>query len=155
MTPRPPLAALVLLASACAAPEPAVDPAAVQAELAAAMADYGQSVLSGNIDAALDRLSADIHILEPGMNLKAQQAHDFFRNVLSTAKVHSFETRTVDYFIHGDVAYETGEYDETVEMQGQTNQVKGYYFIRWEKGEDGKWRFDRIVASPREAPQGM
>ena len=57
--------------------------------------------------------------------------------------------------VHGDVAYEVGEYDETLEVEGEQQTIQGYYFLRWEKGTDGVWRIDRLVAGPREAPSGM
>ena len=66
--------------------------------------------------------------------------------------IEYFETRPEDYFLHGDVAYEIGEYDEALRMGGGRQEIEGYYFIRWEKGADNVWRMDRIVAGRRAAP---
>lgn len=157
MIPRIALAGLAcgFLVSACAAPEAPVDPAAVQAEVVAAMAGYREAVLAGNADSVVDYLTADVRVLEPGMNLSGSEAREFFHGLMTNAAVHSFEVRPYDHFVHGNVVYELGEYDEVVEMEGQTHTVEGFYFLRWERGEDGKWRFERVMTSPRAAPAGM
>ncbi len=143
--------AFLLVGMACA---PAVDEAAVRQELTDRMAAYGNLLVAGDLDAAMAYMTDDARLLEPGIDLSGAAIGEYLREFFSTgATVSFFETETYDYFIHGDVAYEIGEYDETVEAGGEQQVVENYYFIRWEKGADGEWRFDRIVTGPRAAPE--
>ena len=133
-----------------------VNTAAVQAQIEAAIEAYGRAIVSGDIDATLDRLTPDVHILTPNRNLKGAAAHEQFRKMLSGAKVVGFEMRSIEFFVHGDdVAYTISEYDEVVEIEGTTLNDQGYIFLRWTKGADDKWRYDRFVASPRELPSAL
>ena len=130
--------------------------ATVQAQIEAAIEAYGQAIVSGDIDATLDRLTPEVHILTPNRNLKGKAAHEQFRKMLSGARVVGFDMRSTEFFVHGDdVAYTISEYDEVVEMEGTTLNDQGYIFLRWTKGADGKWRYDRFVASPRELPSAQ
>ena len=130
-----------------------VNAATVQAQVEAAIDAYGRALVTGDIDATLDRLTPEVHMLTPNRNLKGKAAHEEFRRMLSGAKVVGFEMRSIEFFVHGDdVAYTVSEYDEVVEIDGTTLNDRGYIFLRWTKGPDGKWRYDRFVASPRELP---
>lgn len=99
--------------------------------------------------------TTDARLLEAGVNVAGDEVGDFLREFFETGRALSFDLEAYDRFVHGDVAYELGEYDETVEVEGEEETVQNYYFLRWEKGADGVWRFDRLVAGPREAPSGM
>lgn len=150
----PLLVALVCLTAGCTSPAPEpVDEAAEREALAAAMEGFGEAVVAGDMDAAAAFMTEDFELREPGMNLDKAGWREMVNGVLASGGgVESFETRTEDHFLHGDVAYEVGEYDETVVMGGARQNIEGYYFVRWEKGGDGVWRMDRLVAGPRAAP---
>lgn len=154
-----------LLASGCSAPEspkgidpkaeakPAVDAAAIQAEVEAAMKDYGKAITSGDIEGTLDGLTDDVHILQANRNQKGKDVKDMFRGLLTAYKVVEFDLRPIEFFAQSnDVAYGTFEYDETAEGQGTTLHDRGYIWLRWEKGSDGKWRYSHFVATPRVLP---
>ncbi len=151
--------ALVLLAMACAPAgetPPAVDEAAVRQELTDRMRAHADLVMAGDVDAAMAYMTDDARLLEPGIDLSGAAIGEFLREFFSTGgSISMFEPEAYDYFVHGDVAYEIGEYDETYVVGGEQQTVENYYFIRWEKGADGEWRFDRIVTGPRAAPEGM
>lgn len=144
----------LVLAAACASPAPEpVDAEAEEAALNAAMESFGQAAVAGDMDAAAAFMTDDFELREPGMNLDKAGWREMVAGVQeSGGGVEFFETRTEDYFLHGDVAYEVGEYDEAVVMDGARQVIEGYYFVRWEKGADGVWRMDRLVAGPRAAP---
>ena len=135
--------------------DPATDSAAVRQELTDRMAAYGEAVMSGEAEQALGFWTPGGRVLEPGLDVSGDELPDFFRELFSTAQLTSFDIEAYDQFVHGDAAYELGEYDETVEIEGEQQTVHGYYFLRWEKGTDGVWRIDRAVAGPREAPSDM
>lgn len=145
-----------LAASACGTPaEDPVDAAAVEAELVAAMADFRAAALAGDMDRFFGLLTPDVRFAEPGVSLAGDELREFLRGMFESAEVESFEVRPFDHFVHGDVAYELGEYDEVIRMDGDARTIEGHYFLRWERGDDGVWRVDRLVAGPREAPGGM
>ncbi len=149
--------AVGLAFAGCTATEsdPATDTAAVRQELTDRMAALEEALLAGDTEEVLGFWTSDAQALEPGLNLSGDQLHEFFRNFLSTDRVVSFDIEVYDQFVHGDVAYEVGEYDETVEVAGQQQTVRNHYFLRWERGIDGAWRIDRFLAGPREAPSAM
>lgn len=146
--------ALAALVAGCASPAPEpVDEAAEREALAAAMQGFGEAAVAGDMDAAAAFMTEDFELREPGMNLDRAGWREMVDDVLASGGgIESFETRTEDYFLHGDVAYEVGEYDENVVMGGARQTIEGYYFVRWEKGADAVWRMDRLVAGPRAAP---
>ena len=151
--------AVGFVVAGCTATEsgPATDTAVVRQELTDQMAAYAEAVLSGDAEQMIGFWTEDGHFLEPGINRSGNELRDYIREGIGTGQVQvvSWDLRAYDHFIHGDVAYEIGEYDLTVEVDGQEQMVRNYYFMRWEKGTDGVWRFDRFVAGPREAPSGM
>ncbi len=148
--------AFLLVGMACAPANetPAVDEAAVRQELTDRMNAYRNLMVAGDADAAMAYMTDDVRVLEAGVDLSGAAVGEFVRELFSTgASISMFETEPYDYFVHGDVAYEIGEYDETLVVGGEPQTVENYYFIRWEKGADGEWRFDRIVTGPRAAPE--
>ncbi len=149
--------AVGLAFAGCTATEsdPATDTAAVRQELADRMAALKEVILAGDTEEMLGFWTPDGRALEPGLNLSGDQLREYQRDFFSTGRVVSFDVEAYDQFVHGDVAYEVGEYDETVEVEGQQQTVQNHYFLRWERGTDGVWRIDRLVAGPREAPSGM
>ena len=149
--------AVGLVVAGCTATEsdPATDTAAVRQELTDRWAAYKEAIMSGEAEQALGFWTPDGRVLEPGLDLSGNELRDFYREFFSTGQVISFDIQAYDQFVHGDVAYEVGEYDETLEVEGEQQTIQGYFFLRWEKGTDGVWRIDRVVAGPREAPAGM
>jgi ketosteroid isomerase-like protein len=61
--------------------------------------------------------------------------------------------RTFEVFVHGNVAYEIAEAEDVLlSPDGATaDTLHNNMFIRWERGEDGQWRFDRALLSPVDA----
>ncbi len=77
---------------------------------------------------------------------------DFLQAAVEATSVTGLEVRRRDIFVHGDVAYEIFEADESMLVEGQGSARRELYgFFRWEKG-GGVWKMDRLVAGPREAP---
>ncbi len=146
-----------LVVAGCTATEsdPTADTAAVRQELTDRMAAYKEALMSGDAEQALGFWTPDGRVLEPGQDLSGDELHEFLREFFNTGRVISVDIEAYDQFVHGDVAYDVGEYDEIVEVEGEQQTIQGYYFLRWEKGTDGVWRIDRVVTGPREAPSGM
>lgn len=77
--------------------KPAVDPAAIQAEVEAAMKDYGKAITSGDIEGTLDGLTDDVHILQANRNQKGKEVKDMFRGLLTAYKVVEFDLRPIEF----------------------------------------------------------
>jgi len=147
---------LALLLGGCAADEASeMDTAAAEADITAALESYGQALLAGDLDGALEWLTDDVHMMEPGIMLSGSGVGELMAEILSTSKVNSFDTQRHGLFIHEGAAYEVGIYDEVFETDGEEQVFAGIFFLRWELGDDGQWRMDQIVAGPRDAPEGM
>jgi ketosteroid isomerase-like protein len=104
-------------------------------------------------DSWLPYWTSDPWLLRAGMNLRGSDLHavakDFFR---SGVKDYSLHVDSFEIFVHGDVAYQIGQYDESYQMPGEERtEDRNYFFAKWKK-EDGTWKIDRIVAGAREAP---
>lgn len=159
MRRRNPLSTLAtgLVIAACAPGDDAyvADTDAVRQELTARMAAYKEAIMSGDAERSLDFWASDARVLEPGVDMSREQFGEFVRDFFATGRVVSLDIEAYDQFVHGAAAYEVGEYDETMEVQGDQQTLRNYYFLRWERGDDGEWRIDRFVAGPREAPSGM
>lgn len=117
-------------------------------------AAYQDVLVAGDIGGIMDYWTADLRVLEPSMDFTKDDARSFFTAFFQGGgQAFGFQPVTFDLFVHGDVAYHVGQYDEDVQFGGQERAViQNYFFARWEKGEDGVWRISRFVAAPREAP---
>jgi ketosteroid isomerase-like protein len=96
----------------------------------------------------------DARILEPGMDLSGSDLFDFARDFWADGgQVLTFEMESSEVFVHGDAAYQIGQYDESLQFpDGAQLEVANFFFVRWEKQRDGMWRISRLMAGPREAP---
>jgi ketosteroid isomerase-like protein len=142
--------ALGVVGAACSqAGDAPVDPTVVEAELTAAMTGFTNAVKAGDSDGTFAFMTPDVRMVQPGMDLSGDELRDALRALAQTLRVTRFEVRPDERFLHGDVAYELGDYEEVTEVNGARESVEGNYFLRWDKGADGQWRIDRLVAGPR------
>ena len=142
-----------LMALACGAQSPDGDPAAMDtaAMLSAvrARADgFTAAVLSGNVDSVLGYVTADVVLLEPGMDVKGKDA---FRTLLTDLwkiyKVRSFVMTPEAHTFGPDVVTEFGRYRETfADSTGVEQACDCVYSVIWRKDPDGAWRQARVHA---------
>lgn len=146
----------MILASSCTPSgdggEMSPDPEAVGREIAESFDAYASAVLDGDVDATLEHLTDDARFMEPGLVAAGDELRTTMRGMLAEAEVTRFEFQRMDLFVHDGAAYEIGTYEEVIETADGENVVEGNVFVRWEQGEDGRWRIDRVVAGPRDAP---
>ncbi len=116
-------------------------------------ASYRDALLKGDPADVASFWTADAHLYEPGMNITGAELPEFLQAFFETGSVTGLQIRRLDLFVHGDVAYEIGEADEPLRVEGQEPVTRElYYFMRWMK-EDGVWMMDRLVVGNREAPE--
>ncbi len=148
------LAMLSLIPACTSAPPQMTDAerAQIEAEINDQSVAFREALVVGDPQAFASFWTSDAVILEPGLNVTLSDSAAFFEEAFNTLTVTAIEWDVFDLFIHGDVAYMILAYDETIQVEGQDPYTANNYgFVRWEK-EDGVWKFDRLVAGPRDAP---
>lgn len=154
-----------LLVTACQAPPPEMTEAEMaQAEAAAKQAindrwaAYWSAAQSRDMDELMSLWAPDARILEPGMDLQGSELHEFMRSFWEGGgQVSSFDIRSLEIFVHGGVAYQIAQYDESYQLPGgEPAEGRGNMFIRWVREPDGAWRISRMVVGARDAvPEGQ
>jgi ketosteroid isomerase-like protein len=153
--------ALILLVAACQAPSAEMSEAEIaqiEAQVSQAISDQWDdfTVALKNLDYEGWRSfwTSDARVLQPGMDQEGSALFDTVTEMFSSGLQFSeFEVESFDVFVHGDVAYQIGKYDELTQMPGEApTEYHDHFFARWEK-EDGFWKIDRFMGSPREAPE--
>ena len=129
--------------------------AEVAQQLAQRLRTYEQALMGGNAVQVKAFWTDDSRVLVPGTDLTGSELASFIEDFFAAGgSVQSVEFRTADVFVHGDVAYELGQYEEVGQFAGQEPEhVSSNYFLRWEKQPDGNWRIDRFVSGPTAAPE--
>ena len=132
--------------------------AQIEAEVVEAIAGqwagFRETIQAGDYDAWADYWTSDTRMLQPGMDLTGTAWFDYVRDFFNGGvQFLTFDVESFDVFVHGDVAYQVGQYDETAELaDGEPGEWHDYFFVRWEKGADGIWRINRFLSAPRDAP---
>lgn len=105
-----------------------------------------------DVEAAGDFYTIGTKVLGPDIDLDRAGVIDAIRSVLDAGVEVKFNRRTLELFVHEDAAYEIAQADDTfLNPDGTSNTMRNNLFIRWEKGSDGKWRFARVLLSPRKS----
>ncbi len=131
-----------------AAAPPAVDSAAVRTAMGALWQKWIAADTAGNYTALLglvdDSVRADIRGMPVVMGKAGFQT---FLDGMKGTKV-SAETVTPDMTIpvSNELAYQNGNYTETMTSKGKTSTDYGRYALAIRKGPDGQWRFAYVMA---------
>jgi ketosteroid isomerase-like protein len=153
--------AVLLLVAGCQAPPAEMAEANATQSLAEAedaIADrwlsFQTALLGSDADAFLSHWTEGMRFLEPGMNFGRDEYESLCQEVWgSGGAITAFELEPSDTFVHGDAAYQVGQYRETLQIPGEEpEESHNNFFARWEKGPDGIWRIDGFVAGPVDAP---
>ena len=114
------LAVLILFAACQPAAPPEMtdaDRAEVEQAIADRWAAFENAVMSRDVEEYLPFWTQDARILEPGMNMGGSELQDFFTEFWgSGGEVFSFDLESYEIFVHGDVAYQIGQYDESFQF---------------------------------------
>ena len=155
---------LVAVTSACTPNQPDVeevppgvsrgDAEAVEAQLSQRISDYLE-VLTVHRDAnvAGEYYTGDARLVGPGMDMDRPTLVESMRSTFEAGIQVQVNRRTLEVFVHGDFAYEIAQAEDVfLSPDGATaDTIRNNMFIRWERGEDGEWRFDRALLSPIDA----
>lgn len=111
-----------------------------------------QLTLARDAEAARDFYTQDARLLGPGTDLDRAGVLDAIRSAFEAGMELRAERRTLELWVHGDAAYEIARADDTfLSPDGPSKTIRNNLFIRWQKGDDGRWRFARVLLSPRES----
>lgn len=153
---------LLLLVSACQAPPAEMteaEIAQIEAEVTEAISDrwasFWETTQAGDYDEWLSYWTSDTRMLQPGVDMSGTVWFDYVREFFASGtQWHTFDVESFEVFVHGTVAYQIGQYDETATLgTGEPAEWHEYLFVRWLKGDDGMWRISRMLTAPREAPE--
>lgn len=118
---------------------------------------YRLAWLSGNADEILSYWTEDMTLWEPGAVMGKNEYEIGLREFLNMGgTVSAFDVESYEVFVHGDVVYQIGQIDLSIQAPGQEPaDFANFLFARWEKQNDGVWRVSRAMNSPREpSPEG-
>ena len=123
---------------------PAIDLAAEEKAIRAEGTAWGVAIKAKDLEKTLSFYAADACIL-PDRMARASTPDDrrkvweaLYKEPLELA---SIDTTDVTVSHHGDLAYETGKFSQTMkDKKGKTTTVTGKIVVVWKKQADGKWK---------------
>jgi uncharacterized protein (TIGR02246 family) len=145
----------VILFAACRIepnPRPAVmsPDSAARMDIRAAMDDYRQALLQGDARAVAEAFTPDARLSESdaadlvGSAAIREAMQSFFDNG-GRITVIAMDSDGID--VDGAMAYEFGTYEERFQGMDGEGVVRGRYTIRWRRGEQARWRIDRLLSN--------
>jgi uncharacterized protein (TIGR02246 family) len=157
------LSAFSILATACSKPDDAAttsdsapgvaataasDPGAVRQAIDAANARFMDAMKRGDTTTIADNYAEDAVVMPQGTeSWRGREAiRKGFTGMLTQATIKEFTGKTEDLVIAGDLAVETGTYDEVyVPKGGKETRDKGKYVNVWKRQADGSWKIVRDI----------
>lgn len=121
------------------------DEAAINQKIADRFEAYKKALVSADLNAAARLWSTDAHLYGQGLDLNRKGLYEYYRQLFQTGRIVSYDIRMHARFVHDNAAYEFGQSDITMEINGVQSAKKTNYILRWEKGHDGVWHIDRII----------
>jgi ketosteroid isomerase-like protein len=121
-------------------------------EIAERLAGYLAAIERGDVGAAADYWTEGARLLGPGFDLDRSAVLEAMRAVFDAGtRVDVLSRTTLELFTHGDVAYEIAQAEEIFVSgtEAPVDTMRNNIFVRWERGGDGVWRFDRAVLGPQ------
>ena len=126
----------------------ALDTTAMAAMIRARADGFAAAVVAGNVDSVLSYVTADIVLLEPGIDVTGREAfHTLLGDLWKVYKITSF-TMSPEARTYGpDLVTEFGRYREAYkDSTGTELTCDCVYSVVWRKESDGVWRQARIHA---------
>jgi ketosteroid isomerase-like protein len=150
------IAVLVLVAACQTAPPEMTEAEIAQAEsetrqaIAERWAGYKAAELAGDVEEYWSFWTPTARLYYPSMTLVGDDLYAFVSDFWgSGGKILAFEIESFEVFVHEDVAYEIGQYGESIQFpDGTLEEYRGNVSVRWVKGDDGSWRIDRFLTGP-------
>jgi ketosteroid isomerase-like protein len=136
----------LILYAACTQ-EPVAPPdtrPADEAAIKAAAADWGKAAAAKDLDKTLSFYADDASMFPPNMPIAtgAEARRKVWTELLAAPDLAlSIATTKVESARSGDVAYETGTFEESSkDKKGKPVKVVGKYVVIWKKQPNGQWK---------------
>jgi uncharacterized protein (TIGR02246 family) len=125
--------------------------AQIQAEVEAVNREHLDAMVAGDVDWVLEQFTSDVVQMGPGYRRVGAEVRDYMRGMFAEASPTSWESQTIDAWVHGDAVYIIARDDVTVSLGAGAMTVSNHVFTRWVK-EDGEWKLSYVFSSPVDAP---
>ncbi|MFD0998089.1 YybH family protein [Ohtaekwangia kribbensis] len=110
---------------------------------------YREALISGNLATASHFWTTDVHLYGEGLDVNREGLYEYYRVFFESGSIVSSTIKLHARFVHDNVAFDIGQSENTVEINGVQSVKKTNYVVRWVKGHDGVWRINRIMDLPR------
>ena len=124
------------------------DPAALRRFLDSAQTRYSTAATSADVPTLNSFYSDDAIVMPPNAKAMRGRAEVDKGNadMVTAMKVTALKLATSDLVTSGDVAIETGTYDQTLQPKtGKAIHDVGKYVAIWKKQADGSWKITRLI----------
>lgn len=104
---------------------------------------FVEAALQGDAAAAAALCTENTYLLPPNSEMiqGKQATEEFWSAAWSQIKVTDFDMIIVELYGSGDIVYEIGTYNLTIQPEGQEPiKEKGKYLSIWKKMPDGSWK---------------
>jgi ketosteroid isomerase-like protein len=131
----------------------AVDANAAAIQVRDAASAYVSALERGDSATAIAYWDPESRVLGPGMDLDGARTVEFMRSVFASGtRIDVLDRRTLELEVYGDLAFELAQAEEAfLPRDGRPDTVRNNLFVRWKRGADGKWRFNRVLVGPQAA----
>jgi ketosteroid isomerase-like protein len=146
------IASFAMLTFGCQPRSSDSDPAKAATDISNRISGYLDALKRRDVQAAGEYWTEDSRLIGPGIDLDRSQLLEGLRSAFAAGtQVNVLKRPTIEFFVHGDFTYEIAQAEEVFLNPGTTSPdtIRNNLFIRWEKGSDGEWRFDRVLLSPQ------
>lgn len=128
----------------CCAPPPTeeMDVEKVRMAIEEGCLKFGEAVRQGDAAALAALYTDDATLLPPDSEMiKGKQGIEAFWSGGFQMGIKDVVLTTVDVFGSGDLAYEIGKANITIQLEGQEPiEQKGKYVVVWKQAADGLWK---------------
>ena len=109
-----------------------------------------QLTTTRDLAVASDFYTEEATIIGPDTDMGRSGVVEMLRSVFEGGVEVQVNRKTVELFVHGNAAYEIAKAQDTIiNPDGSSSTLRNNLFIRWARGTDGRWRFDRVLLSPQ------
>jgi ketosteroid isomerase-like protein len=125
------------------APPPPDTRAADEAAIRAAAADWGKAVSAKDLEKTLSYYADDASMFPPNMPIATgpDARRKVWTEMLAAQDMaFSVNTTKVEAAGSGDIAYETGTFEESFKLKGKPVKIVGKYVVVWKKQANGQWK---------------
>jgi uncharacterized protein (TIGR02246 family) len=135
------------------------DSSAVRVAIDAGNAAFIRAWQTGDADLFASLFAADGALLRPGggLTLGRENIRSRMRDVFKRVRMTEGLITTVDVFVIGDTAYETGTWNFTIGPIGSTTAEpdSGNYVEIWKRGGANDWKMWRDIGVPKGMPSPL